>query len=75
MYDSDTCASEDMDPPVLGSRILTRLIILYVMGFNNADLGAVAPACHSACWNGPPDGGATAPKSAGQKVCFFAIHG
>ena len=30
----ETCASEDMDPPVLGSRILTRLIILYVMGFN-----------------------------------------
>ena len=33
----DTCASEDMDPPVLGSRILTRLIILYVMGFNSFD--------------------------------------
>ena len=35
----ETRASEDMDPPVLGSRILTRLIVLYVMGFNNKLVG------------------------------------
>ena len=32
MYETRT--SEDMDPLALGSTILTRLIVLYVMGFN-----------------------------------------
>ena len=34
MYETRT--SEHMDPLALGSRILTRLIVLYVMGFNTS---------------------------------------